>query len=150
MDITAFDIWFITRLDYLSKFCFITTCLVGFTTFIFGMVWFANFEGYSESAKKASALGLKYGIRSAISFVIFSLLWVCIPTTKIATAMYFIPKVMKSEVVQQLPAYAKQLMDKVLGVDINSVIKDTKEGLKQGAKDEVKEAKELKKELRDG
>ena len=150
MDITAFDIWFITRLDHLSTFCFITTCLVGFTTFIFGMVWFANFDGYSDGAKKASALGLKYGIRSAISFVIFSLLCVCVPTTKTATAMYFIPKVMQSEVVQQLPAYAKQLMDKVLGVDINSVIKDTKAGLKQGAKDVVKEAKELKRELRDG
>ena len=124
--ITAFDIWAITRLDGIRDLLMLCSILFGLITCVGSVISVTYYM--DNRVDKMLTFGVKVVKTSAIIFVCCSTTFVLLPNMKTAAAMVIVPKVVNSEFVQEIPAYAKAILDKALGVDLTGLIQEAKSG----------------------
>lgn len=105
--ITAWDIYWITRLDGLNVFlCVCVICYL--IAFVGGAIFTCAREIWSEDFWPQAKKIWRWG---AISFLVLVLISVFIPTTKEVVAIYMIPKITNNEQVQKLPDNAMKALN---------------------------------------
>ena len=106
MTISAWTIYWITRLDEISILLTISFVLIAIVTVFFCFSWVANRDDYERQyhngvEKQKTAVGLlKWLVPVLIAVGLTNAL---IPNTKQAAAMYVLPAIVNSDAVQQLP-----------------------------------------------
>ena len=106
MTISAWTIYWITRLDEISILLTISFVLIAIVTVFFCFSWVANRDDYERQyhngvEKQKTAVGLLKWLVPVLIAV--GLTNAFIPNTKQAAAMIVLPAIVNSEAVQQLP-----------------------------------------------
>lgn len=117
MTLTAWDIYWVTRLDEISILLTVSFILMAIVMVFFCLSWVANRDDYErrccnglEKQKTAERL-LKWLVPTLITV---GLINAFIPNTKQAAAMYVLPAIVNSEAVQELPSELTTLARKWL------------------------------------
>ena len=106
MTLTAWDIYWVTRLDEISILLTVSFVLIAIVTVFFCFSWVANRDDYERryhngAEKQTTAVGLlKWLVPTLIAV---GLINAFIPNTKQAAAMIVLPAIVNSEAVQQIP-----------------------------------------------
>ena len=107
MTISAWTIYWITRLDEISILLTISFVLIAIVTVFFCFSWVANRDDYERQyhngvEKQKTAVGLLKWLVPVLIAV--GLTNAFIPNTKQAAAMIVLPAIVNSEAVQELPS----------------------------------------------
>ncbi len=105
MEISAFDIWLITRLDAVWALFLALTIASAAATLCSAIGWEVRVS------ENEAAFALRCFRRSIVALILFALPAIACPTTNEAAAMYIIPKIANNEQVQQLPPKLLNLTD---------------------------------------
>ena len=111
MKITPFEIYLITRLDVVFNLAMVLASLSGATFILILIGWLIDDNICFDAKKRRQTL------KRAVPVFIVSVLVACFcPTTKQAAAMYAIPAIVNSKVIQHdVPKALEELCKKVIG-----------------------------------
>ena len=106
MTLTAWDIYWVTRLDEISILLTVSFVLIAIVTVFFCFSWVANRSNYERQyhngvEKQKTAVGLLKWLVPILIAV--GLTNAFIPSTKQAAVMIVLPAIVNSEAVQQIP-----------------------------------------------
>lgn len=107
MEITSWDIYWITRLD--KVYCFFTVffILCAISIFIALVIWFQCQMDEDNPLAVPTIKGFLK--KTCIGLFTGLLLWVFIPSTKQAAAILVLPKIINNQQLQQIPDKVMQL-----------------------------------------
>lgn len=124
--ITAWDIYWITRLDGLNLFMGL---IAGFSltgALVLLIVRVMASDAYFEYEKKICKQWFRPFTAVTIMGVVFMAISIFIPTTKEVAAIYMIPKIVNNEKIQKLPDNAVNFLNKKFEEWIDGMVKKEK------------------------
>ena len=114
--VTGWDIYWITRLDYLEGIFFVLALLGGIIWFI---AWFANGMARGEDPVESFVRYRKGLMFCGVLLMLGVITSTFVPNTKEAVAIYMIPPIVNNEDVREIPQNAAKLMNTKLQEWIN-------------------------------
>ena len=113
--ITGWEIYWITRLDALCVFFFLS----GVTFIVCAPLVAIFLDDFFDAGRKKRAMGVAVSLVVGIAFLIVA---VMTPTTNQAVAIYMIPKIVNNEQVQKLPDNAMKFLNGKFEEWINGMV----------------------------